>query len=826
MLMKLQTFASLYRELGFRWSVFRLVYAFRLRTGLIRLQMPQYRWNDRPLETWLKKDISSNPESYTQWRKQNSPKFFFGSLRAERSERLSSADEARLPSTLPWNKQTAIDEANRILSGEIRYFAHQFHQTGFPPNWQQDYFSSYVTLSDSEGSLHQPSETLRSLSALPQSDISTKHWSQISDDANIDIKFIWEANRFSFVYTLVRAYAASQDEKYAEAFWQLILDWAEHNPPNTGANWKDGQEIVLRLMAWMFGYYQFSNSPSATPQHIARFTTFVAAQAERIYKNIDYAISTKSNHTISEAFGLWLVGLLFPELKDAEKYLALGKKLLEEEAVKQIFHDGSYSMYSLNYHRFILQIYLYMIRLGELNQSPVSSLVYQKTSSSITYLSQLIDPQTGQMPVYGSNDGALVLPLNNCDFTDYRPLLQLGSFITKGESLFDSGEWDEDIFWLYGTSPLSQRETAKRSEGEVRVRESQDSTSFLNGGVFLLRGANSKALIRCTDFRSRPSHADQLHVDLWIHGHNIACDAGTYLYSGKGIWRNGFARTSVHNTVTVDGKDQMTMFSRFTWTNWAKGKVLKHNEKIWQGEHNGYKPVAHKRTVMILEDDRWLVIDNLIANEPHRYALHWLLCDGDFGVQELATAHGLWLTPAKTDSKLSDSKILIEMGLMEGNENFSIVRADPNSTRGWRSRYYGHKEPAISVMLEANQSQVTFWTFFGFENDVVEVEENDLKINSNKIPLVERKQSKPTGIKNTLVTKVALLTGGFDTPFATPALACGASVASGYSTTSPSNLQSLILRFLHNYHLLRSIPVGPITTPSLPPLPPSTSPSF
>ncbi len=28
----------------------------------------------------------------------------------------------------------------------------------------------------------------------------------------------------------------------------------------------------------------------------------------------------------------------------------------------------------------------------------------------------------------------------------------------------------------------------------------------------------AKPIIRCTDYRSRPSHADQLHVDLWIRG--------------------------------------------------------------------------------------------------------------------------------------------------------------------------------------------------------------------------------------------------------------------------------------------------------------------
>jgi hypothetical protein len=206
-------------------------------------------------------------------------------------------------------------------------------------------------------------------------------------------------------------------------------------------------------------------------------------------------------------------------------------------------------------------------------------------------------------------------------------------------------------------------------------------------------------------------------VDLWIHGHNLAIDAGTYLYSGQFPWRNGLAHTSVHNTVTVDDKDQMTMLSRFTWTNWSKGKVLKHDDGIWQGEHDGYKPVTHKRTVMSLEGDRWLVIDNLTANESHHYALHWLLNDFPF--------------EHKADSvllSLDETKCKIQIGMLEGNGELSIVRADPGSTRGWRSRYYGHKEPAISVMLEADAPQVTFWSFFGHVDDSLECKDRKIKV--------------------------------------------------------------------------------------------------
>jgi asparagine synthase (glutamine-hydrolysing) len=486
-------------------------------------------------------------------------------------------------------------------------------------------------------------------------------------------------------------------------------------------------------MAWIFGFRAFYRSPSTTPERIDRFTVYVAAQAERIYKNIGFALSTRSNHAISEAFGLWMVGLFFPEVKDAEKYLARGRLLLEQEAATQIFPDGTYSMYSLNYHRFILHIYLYAIRLGDINHLPLSTPLKHSVTKSLEYLSQLIEIQTGEMPVYGSNDGALVLPLNNCDYTDFRPLLQLGWYITKGEHLFNPGPWDEDLFWLCGDF-ISAKDT--KITKEERGTDHRDS--FPDGGIYLLHNTNSKAVIRCTDFCERPSHADQLHMDLWMRGHNIAIDAGTYLYSGKGIWRNGLARTSVHNTVTVDDKDQMTMVSRFTWTNWSKGKVLQHEKDLWRGEHDGYKPVSHRRTVMALDDDRWLVIDHLSANEPHHYTLHWLLADGQYGILKPASGSGLWLVSGST-SKPVDAKFNIQTGLLEGKGNFSLVRADANSTRGWRSRFYGHKEPALSVQLETDQPCVTFWTFFGFENDVVEKTGDSLRVRSQTINLEEIK---------------------------------------------------------------------------------------
>jgi len=665
MLNKLRAFFSLYPKFGLGWILFRLGYALRTRFGILRAQFPVYEWDDRPLADWLKPNVPSEPADYLRWRNEHALKFLFDGIPS-------------LPRNLAWNPQLAVDEAEKILAGELRYFEHTPYQIGFPPDWHLD----------------------------PRTNIRVdahKHWSQIPDYGEYDIKFIWEASRFNQVYALARAYAFKKDERYPEAFWTLVEDWARENPPQRGPNWKCGQETSLRMLAWCFGLYAFKNSPSSSAERVAHLAQLVAAQADRVHGNIDYAISTRGNHAVSEGFGLWLAGILFPELKPSEQYRALGREILEREAETHIFRDGTYSMYALNYHRFILYVYFLAVRLGELNNDRFSDSLYRSISKSLDFMAQLIEPSSGEMPVYGSNDGALVCPLDACDFTDYRPTLQAGWFLIHGKSPFETGAWDETLFWLNGEQALtSERDAAP----------SQVSGSYPDGGVHILRGESSAAFIRCADFCERPSHADQLHVDLWWREKNIACDAGTFLYNGQGIWQNGLAHTPVHNTVTVDVADQMTWFSRFTWGEWARGRVLQMSGRGWQGEHNGYARlgVKHIRSVLSLDGDRWLVVDHLFAREPHRYSLHWLINDFPHSVMLEQNLICLW---PETD------KLKIRMGLLEGNAIFSTVRGAPNSTRGWRSRYYGQKEPALSAVLETERVDAIFWTFFSFDGDFV-----------------------------------------------------------------------------------------------------------
>jgi asparagine synthase (glutamine-hydrolysing) len=655
MLSRVSTTIGLLRLLGPRWAAFRLVYAARMKTGLIERRMRAHPWAQRPLHMWLRDGVPAEAEAYAAWRSLQGGRFLFRQL----PQNIYSA--------------AAVAEAESILVGHWHYFGLTPLLVGFPPVWNANPLTG-VRVSN------QP------------------HWSRMSDFAGGDIKFIWEASRFGVVYPLARAYASTGDDRYAEAFWRLVEDWAVHNPPQQGANWKCGQETTFRVMAWCFGLYAFAASPQTTSARVAAIAAMIAVQAERIASNIAYARSQKNNHAVSEAVGLWTAGLLFPEFAAAAHWRAQGKHELENEIRRQVYADGSYVQHSLNYHRLMLHDCVWALRLGEVNGDPLADDVIERIGQAAEFLYQLVDLATGQVPNMGANDGAHILPLSDGGYRDFRPALQAAYAAVRGRRLLEAGPWDEALVWL-GLDALPPAVSPPP----------QHNLNATTGGVYTRRAAQSWVLLRCVDYRDRPSHADQLHVDVWWRGQNIACDAGTYRYNAPAPWDNGLARSAVHNTITVDDQDQMTRVSRFMWVNWARGRVLQSAESpqltLWEGEHDGYcrltPPVLCRRAVVGVDADTWLIVDTLMSARAHRIRLHWLLAD--FPYRQVAD--GLILATPQGD-------YYIQAGCSTPPE-FELVRADPQGTRGWRSLSYGHKIPAISWSLTVSAAECQFWTVLG-----------------------------------------------------------------------------------------------------------------
>ena len=661
--MRLQNLITVFRYWGIRQTIQRIYYEVARKIGRYIYRFPTQSWR-----IWIPKRIEDTIREI-----RNGERFF---LPLDFKVTSSEYRDAFFP------HYELLKRAEHIGNGQQQYFNKLWGQHN---DWFQNPFTKQTINPD-------------------------EHWSNIRFSSPLygDLKIILEPSRFAFAYHLIRTYWYTNDEQYPALFWGIFDDWCEKNPPQSGPMWVCGQESAIRVIAWCFALYGFKNSEYTTDDNITKLLAFIVAHADRIEGTLTYAKSQKNNHILSEATALWTIGLLFPNLDKAQRWRQIGCKILIDEVTSQVYDDGSYIQHSNNYHRVMLQLLVWTYHLGEINHYHLPDIILQRIKLALNFLFNITDLKTGKVPNYGANDGALILPLNGCDYADFRPILQAAHYMVYQKRLFPSGPWDEDLFWLFGAQ-------AMKTEIKSSLLPQKDFHAD-TGGYYTLRSDTGFAFVRCASFRHRPGQADMLHLDLWWHGQNIAMDAGTYSYNAPPPWNNSLAGTAYHNTVTVDGQDQMERVGRFLWLPWLRSRV-RHNlhspEKhltYWEGEHNGYhrlgQPVYHRRGILRLGNDWWLVVDGLCSTGHHDYRLHWLFPDVPYqwhpetGRLSLQTTAGPYYAHLSTTAKAGQ---------------YSLVRADENSPRGWHSPYYYHREPALSVALNARTEALYFLTLFGPE---------------------------------------------------------------------------------------------------------------
>jgi hypothetical protein len=548
------------------------------------------------------------------------------------------------------------------------------------------------------------------------------------------------------------------------------------------------------------------SAPQSTAERMLRLLRMIEVHGERIAGFIEYALSQRNNHGISEAVGLFTIGVLFPQLRLAAEWAKTGQQLIIRQLSEQVYEDGSYIQHSFNYQRVLIDNLVWAFRLGELNNCRFPRQSYKLLNRAVDFMLGFCDPQSGKMPNYGGNDGTLVLPLSCCDCTDYRPSLQAAHYLVHREVLFQDEARNEQVQWLFGgeeaeetnatgdedsleklpveapdfqsggaglpvqrkndelfrmgfsSGPCSEPALKRIIDGgsssqglkallpRLKVggfhreanqdgfrpnpnREaSQCNSSHGNGqaranreifrennhgplsGYLKLQARESYALLRAAKYRDRPSQADQLHMDLWWRGENIVCDAGSYLYNGPSPWTNALARTAVHNTVTIGNRDQMTRAGRFLWLDWAQAASMSYDLEehgiALEASHDGYKNLraVHRRSVMCFSNlDSWIVVDDVLGSFSGAMRLHWLFPDYPWEFNRnrihlnLCTPIGAFQCLVSVQQRASAN--IARAGAIVGGNLSSLPEVDLQ-IRGWRSLYYGEKEPALSFAVE------------------------------------------------------------------------------------------------------------------------------
>lgn len=638
------------RELGAGRTIYRIRRELELRSGLERLRD----------ELRARQVLEAPPPALAlaRWR---------ALCCFERPQRVASAMEGRLAEDARARLRDLAGEARR---GRILAFGRWIADYGDPIDWN---------LNPRTGERWSPAV----------------HWSAVlRDEPRVgDVKHTWEAGRFPQAFLFARAAAFDLDaEANAKALGSQVRAFVSNAPFPYGVHWNSGQEIAIRWMAWHFAL----SALDALGADVRALVTFLVRRAHRcgahVEANFDYVRkAVYNNHLLTEAWAL----LYYGELTGERRWRDAGVEELTRQASRQVYLDGSYVQQSHNYHRVAVNTYLLACRTVEASGARAPAEWRGALSRSLDFLHAHQNPQDGRLPNYGANDGAEILPLSSCDFSDFRPVLQTTSLYVRGERLYEPGPWDEHAAWLLGAPAL---------EAPLRPRP-RTSVSFADTGHHVLRcdEPGTFATFRCGTLRERFSQMDMLHLDLWWKGQNVLVDGGSYQYNGADQrWHDYFLRTASHNTLTVDGREQMVHHRRFKVLYWTRAKTLRFDHDgrraLAIGEHYGFargpRPVIHRRSVLLDARGVTMVFDHLLGDGEHDVRSHWLC--GEFPYRahpdgiELVTPEGAF--HVATHAVVAGAPVALAT---------TIACGDESPPRGWQARYYGERQAVPSLASEA-----------------------------------------------------------------------------------------------------------------------------
>jgi hypothetical protein len=191
------------------------------------------------------------------------------------------------------------------------------------------------------------------------------------------------------------------------------------------------------------------------------------------------------------------------------------------------------------------------------------------------------------------------------------------------------------------------------------------------------------------------AHADALSLVYTVNGCPLAIDPGTFTYTMAPAWRDRLRSSTWHNTLTLDRRSQSVPRGPFHWehtaTAYVQARMTGEESCYFEGAHDGYLPVVHRRRVAALPSGLLVVVDSVLGSGRHLAEVHW------------------HLDPAWKASRDADGRIALEhadrggrVDLITSGADLVLFAGDEASGLGWHSPVYGRLVPCTTARLAAD----------------------------------------------------------------------------------------------------------------------------
>ncbi len=439
-----------------------------------------------------------------------------------------------MPALSPGLRKTILERGNEILSGIFRRFEDEKIFEGDEPQWHKGGYTSSKGL----------------------------HFSKVAVNSSPgdDVKVCWDLSRFKWLSQLVVASIHAENvveaRRYVDRAQQLLKLWLSDNSYFCGVNWSCAQEVSIRGFHLINALMLLEMRAGAVPSHLA--VQFIHMSYRRVEATIGYSLAQENNHSLTESLFLYYASLYLARHGYSVCSLwhtAKHKKRAHGVFARLVQRDGSFRMYSINYHRAVCDIIsLCKVISDSLNDDFWDEPMLHQVKLMHEFL-QATTLDNGQAPNIGHNDGSLHV-LQYSPYGNHAPsaIFMGGAFDLPVDARFSS---QQDSVYGFDRQPRFV------SMGRTQLQQFDDF------GLSIIRFPHYQAFVKYARNAGRPQQEDFLHLDLWVRDKNVLHDSGTYSYNPQESESiDYFDAAAAHNGPYLKDRSIAPKLGRFLYLDW------------------------------------------------------------------------------------------------------------------------------------------------------------------------------------------------------------------------------------------------------------------
>ena len=467
--------------------------------------------------------------------------------------------------------------------------------------------------------------------------------------------------KFYFGLDLAAAYAEAGEARFLHAWERLVESWIRKVQVDFGPT----DAIGRRIQNWIYAWNIFADTPCFAGLKEGLDEKIVASLAQQT-NYLRKHLTPERNHRTLELYALLIVALALPEAALDNDLLEFAMEALYQNLLTDVRPDGVHREHSTHYHMMVLRSYL----------AARENIRRFGLSFPRDYDARLERACEFAMHCHRPDGG--IPTLSDSDAGNYSDLLLLASsLLSRPDFLYAS------TFGTQGAAPR-KRYISFPDAGYYIQRSGwgEGKTPFKKEG-FLIFDCGPLG-------DGGHGHYDMLNVEIAARGRSLIIDPGRYTYSEHPPnLRHWFKGTAAHNTVCVDGLDQVP---------YRRGKPKKPLPQAqlmerWSApgldlltgtaRSHSYEAV-HTRHIFYIADEYWIIWDSLTGERPHRFDLRFHLSPEAW--EQIHVSGNIVSAPGVTLVFSEGSKLQVE--------------------QGWFAPLYGVKldAPVVSASVEGTNS--------------------------------------------------------------------------------------------------------------------------